>query len=123
MGAVSIGYTRVNHSQLLKNKNALYPNTIVVTMEMDKEKIALSPSRDTEMMVFDTYHALNILTSNLAIYKPMDMLHNRDHQWVVWHTTLGLEKWLVRRKQGYFKKNTSTNNGLHQRRYGRIKAK
>lgn len=58
----------VTEKQLLKNEVALYPNAIVVTLEMDKDKVQHSPSRETEMMVFDTYHSLNILTSKLANY-------------------------------------------------------
>ena len=45
LGATDIGYTRIDPDRIFKGHTLLFPNAIVVTMEMDHDLIAQAPSR------------------------------------------------------------------------------
>ena len=47
---------------------AISPNAIILTLEMDKEKVNKAPSKETFNMIHDTYHRLNIITIKLSSY-------------------------------------------------------
>ncbi len=64
-----IAFTQVDESMIFRNKEILYKNAIVLTMEMKKDKIDLAPSIDTNKEIFRTYYELgksvNILSKFL----------------------------------------------------------
>lgn len=66
LGIANIGYTKVSPELVLQRKVALYPNVIVLTMEMDKEKIDKSPSQETYDMIHETYSQFNENVNELA---------------------------------------------------------
>lgn len=66
LGVGDIGYTKVSPELLLEQSVALYPNAIVVTLQMDKEKIDKSPSQETYEMMHDTYARLNKIANELT---------------------------------------------------------
>ncbi|HUT82656.1 MAG TPA: reductive dehalogenase domain-containing protein [Candidatus Bathyarchaeia archaeon] len=63
---VKIGYAKLPRELIFKNHAVLYDNAIVLSMEMDKEKIDMSPSLETGKMVINTYDELGIRTNKLA---------------------------------------------------------
>lgn len=68
IGIATIGYTKIAEEHLLQGENIMYPNVIIVSMEMDKKLIAKSPSRKTRLMVLDTHKNLNELAIMLTHY-------------------------------------------------------
>lgn len=66
LGIGAIGYTKLPHKLIFKERAVLYDNVIVLTMEMDKEAISKAPSVDTFKMVMSTYDTLGIITNSLA---------------------------------------------------------
>ena len=63
LGACSIGYTHLPAQWVFQNKAALFPNVIVLTMKMDRERINTSPSQEAEYTVLATYRDLGIITN------------------------------------------------------------
>lgn len=51
---------------IFKEKAVLHDNAIVLVLEMDKDKIAKSPSRETVGMVMNTYNNLGIAANKIA---------------------------------------------------------
>jgi len=68
LGVKHIGYTKIISGLLFKNMTAISPNAIILTLEMDKDKINKAPSKETFNMIHDTYHRLNIITIKLSNY-------------------------------------------------------
>jgi NAD-dependent dihydropyrimidine dehydrogenase PreA subunit len=68
LGACSIGYTRLPAGWVFKNKAALHPNAIVLTMKMDRDLINTAPSPDAEYTVIATYRDLGIIANKAADY-------------------------------------------------------
>ena len=66
LGVASIGYTKVPEKYIFKEKAILYTNAIVLTYEMDKEKIAKAPSMETFAMIHETYNKLGQVTNKIA---------------------------------------------------------
>lgn len=58
LGASDIAFTKVNPSYIFDDKVILYPNAIVVVMEMNHEIISTAPSGDAETEIFRTYYEL-----------------------------------------------------------------
>ncbi|MEM8651453.1 MAG: 4Fe-4S dicluster domain-containing protein [Pseudomonadota bacterium] len=74
LGITDIGYTKVNTRHIFKRFKLLYPNAIVFTMEMDKEKIKAAPSMPSFIEVFRTYQQLGIIVNKIA-----DFLRERGY--------------------------------------------
>jgi ferredoxin len=68
LGVKHIGYTKVISRLLFKNRTAISPNAIILTLEMAKDKINKAPSKETFNMIHDTYHRLNMITIKLSKY-------------------------------------------------------
>lgn len=66
LGVSELGYAVLSPELLYKGSVAMYPNAIVLTMAMDKEEIAKSPSRETHEMIHRTYSELNTVTNEIA---------------------------------------------------------
>jgi len=68
LGVVKIGFTKLPRHLIFKDKVTLHDNAIVLVMEMDKEKIALAPHRETIIMIMDTYNKLGITANKVATF-------------------------------------------------------
>jgi epoxyqueuosine reductase len=68
LGIGAIGYARLPHQLIFKDRAVLYDNVIVLLKEMDKDKIAKAPSVATFKMVFETYDALGKIVNALTGY-------------------------------------------------------
>ena len=66
IGCSQIGYTKVENWMIFKGKSVLFPNAIVVTMEMNKKEIAQAPGIRTLKEVFKTYQDLGSIVNKLA---------------------------------------------------------
>jgi NAD-dependent dihydropyrimidine dehydrogenase PreA subunit len=66
LGVTDIGYTRVNPRYIFKGFRLLFPNAIVLTMEMDREKIRKAPSMPSFIEIFRTYHQLGVIVNRVA---------------------------------------------------------
>ena len=66
IGCSQVGYTKVENWMIFKGKSILFPNAIVVTMEMDKKEIAQAPGKRTLREVFRTYQDLGSIVNKLA---------------------------------------------------------
>lgn len=66
LGIGKIGYCQLPPEFIFKDKAALYEYVIVLTMEMDKDKIDLAPSEETALMVFKTYDTLGVAANELT---------------------------------------------------------
>ena len=74
LGITDIGYTPVNTRHIFERFRILYPNAIVLTMEMDKEKIKQAPSIPSFVEIFRTYHQLGVVVNKVA-----DFLRERGY--------------------------------------------
>ncbi len=68
-----VGFTKLPRSLIFKDKAVMFENAIVLAMEMDKEKMLKAPSKQTQLMVMETYNALGIAANEIA-----DYLRNRS---------------------------------------------
>ncbi|NHJ47435.1 MAG: epoxyqueuosine reductase [Asgard group archaeon] len=68
LGIASIGFTKLPHHLVFKDKAVLFENAIVLTMEMDKDRIAIAPHRKTVKMIMQTYNKLGIVANKIASY-------------------------------------------------------
>jgi len=69
-GATSVGFTRIDSSEIFKDKAILFDNAIVLTMEMAKDAINKAPSVETKNEILK-----------------MVILHMLGIHWVVYHYT------------------------------------
>ncbi len=67
-GATSVGFTRIDSSEIFKDKAILFDNAIVLTMEMGKDAINKAPSVETKNEIFKIYRDLGVVTIKLANY-------------------------------------------------------
>lgn len=67
-GALSIGYTVVEPRLVFKGKAVLHPYAIVLTQEMDKERIDTAPSAAAGLAVHETYNKLGQTANKIARY-------------------------------------------------------
>ncbi|NHK30895.1 MAG: epoxyqueuosine reductase [Asgard group archaeon] len=63
---INIGYTKLPQEYIFKDQAVLFDNVIVLSMEMDKEKIDNAPSLETGRMVVETYHELGVRANKIA---------------------------------------------------------
>ncbi|MEA2026012.1 MAG: reductive dehalogenase domain-containing protein [Chloroflexota bacterium] len=68
VGVGTFGYTSVPRNLVFEGKAVLHSNAIVLTMEMDKERMDTSPSPDSAVMVLETYDQLGIMANRIARY-------------------------------------------------------
>ena len=66
LGIGAIGYVRVPRKNIFQQKAIRYENAIVLAMEMDKEKLAFAPSKETGVMVHKTYNKLGKVSLRIA---------------------------------------------------------
>lgn len=67
-GIVNLGFAKLPHHLIFKEKAVLHDNAIVLVLEMDKDKIAKSPSRETVKMIMHTYNNLGIAANKIATF-------------------------------------------------------
>ena len=67
-GALSIGYAEVPERLVFKGYAILHPHAVVLTMEMDKERIDQAPSKNTGLAVHETYSRLGRVSNEVAGY-------------------------------------------------------
>ena len=67
-GALSIGYAVVEPRLVFKNKAVLHPYAIVLSQEMDKERIDTAPSPAAGLAVHETYNQLGQVSNEVARY-------------------------------------------------------
>ncbi|NHJ05389.1 MAG: epoxyqueuosine reductase [Candidatus Heimdallarchaeota archaeon] len=65
---LKIGYAKLKREFIFKNHAVLFDNAIVLSMEMDKDKIDMSPSLETGKMVIRTYNELGIRANKIAAF-------------------------------------------------------
>jgi epoxyqueuosine reductase len=65
-GADEIGFTPVPQEWVFQDIAIRFTNAIVLVMEMSKERIDLAPSRDTAIMIHETYNALGQVSNKIA---------------------------------------------------------
>jgi epoxyqueuosine reductase QueG len=58
MGVSAIGYTKLPQPWIFQDKAVLYDNAIVLTMEMDKQKMDTAPSPASHLAAVEIYHYL-----------------------------------------------------------------
>jgi epoxyqueuosine reductase len=68
LGIGAIGYTHLPREAVFRNRAVLFDQVIVLTMEMDKDKMAAAPSEATMFMVMDTYYKLGRAVNRLVDY-------------------------------------------------------
>ena len=66
LGVTDIGYTRVNPRYIFNGFKLLFPNAIVFTMQMDREKIKQAPSMPSFIEIFRTYLQLGVIVNQVA---------------------------------------------------------
>ncbi|MCO5192550.1 MAG: 4Fe-4S binding protein [Anaerolineae bacterium] len=66
LGITDIGYTQINTRYIFKRFKILYPNAIVFTMAMDKEKIKQAPAIPSFIEIFRTYYELGVVVNKVA---------------------------------------------------------
>ncbi len=66
VGADEIGFAPVPQEWVFQDTAIRYTQAIVLVMEMDKERMALAPNRDTAVMVHETYNQLGQVSNKIA---------------------------------------------------------
>lgn len=66
LGVTDIGYAKVKQKYIFRGFQILYENAIVFTMEMDKDKIRRSPSRESLVEIFRTYYTLGRVVNEVS---------------------------------------------------------
>jgi epoxyqueuosine reductase len=85
LGASSVGYTRVPARWVFRDKAIAFDNAIVLTMEMDKERVATAPSMACEMTVMEVYRDLGRVSIRIA-----EFLRERGYGAHPGHPLMGL---------------------------------
>ncbi|MFX0124468.1 MAG: [Fe-S]-binding protein [Candidatus Hodarchaeota archaeon] len=76
----SIGYAKLPRKLIFKNKAVLHENAIVLSMEMDREKIEKAPSSETADMIMQTYNDLGKASSELTkFFRQQDFSAQAGH--------------------------------------------
>lgn len=65
-GALSVGYAKVDARLVFRGKAILHPHAIVLTQEMDRERINTAPSRAAGLAVHETYNRLGQTANAVA---------------------------------------------------------
>jgi len=67
-GVSEIGYTVVNPRYIFQGYRILYPNAMVFTIEMDREKIKQAPSVPAFIEIFRTYYQMGVIVNKVAAF-------------------------------------------------------
>jgi epoxyqueuosine reductase len=68
LGITDIGYTRVNPRHIFKGFKLLFPNAMVFTMEMDREKIKQAPAAPSLWEIWRTYYQLGVIVNEVSAF-------------------------------------------------------
>lgn len=74
LGVTDIGYTKVNPRHIFRGYKLLFPNAMVFTMEMNREKIKQAPSMPSFIEIFRTYLQLGVIVNQVS-----DFLRQRGY--------------------------------------------
>jgi ferredoxin len=85
VGIDDIGYTHLSETLVFQRKAVLHENAIVLTMEMDRERIDTSPSEESFVEVHATYHHLGTAANRIAGW-----LRKRGYSAHAGHPLMGL---------------------------------
>lgn len=66
LGIAEIGYTVVNPRYIFRGFRILFPNALVFTIEMDREKIRQAPSLPAYIEIWRTYHEVGVIVNKVA---------------------------------------------------------
>ena len=66
LGVASIGYTKLPRKLIFTDKAVMYDNAVILSLEMDKEKIELAPSSKTSAMIMQSYDSLGKASNRLT---------------------------------------------------------
>lgn len=66
LGVGAVGYARLPRELIFQGKAVLHECAIVLVMEMDRDKINMAPSKETALMIHETYDRLGIAANKLA---------------------------------------------------------
>jgi epoxyqueuosine reductase QueG len=67
-GVAAVGYAKLPHRLVFRDKAVLFDNAIVLVMEMDKTKIEEAPGLRAGLAVHETYHYLGDAANRIARY-------------------------------------------------------
>jgi epoxyqueuosine reductase len=67
-GADEVGFTPVPQEWVFRDTAIRFTNAVVLVKEMSKERIDHAPSRDTAIMVHETYNALGQVSNRIAAW-------------------------------------------------------
>ena len=68
LGVASVDYAKLPREYIFRGKAVLFDNVIILSMEMDRDKIAMAPSPQTQIMILRTYNDLGIAANKLTDY-------------------------------------------------------
>jgi epoxyqueuosine reductase len=68
VGADEVGFTPVPQEWVFQGIAIRFTNAVVLVKEMSKERMAHAPSRDTGIMVHETYNALGQVSNKIAAW-------------------------------------------------------
>jgi len=74
LGASDIGFTVVDPSYIFADKRIIYPNAVVLVMEMNPTIINTAPSKGAEKEIFRTYYELCFMANRIK-----DFLNDRGY--------------------------------------------
>lgn len=66
LGIAEIGYTVVNPRYIFRGFRILFPNAMVFTIEMDREKIRQAPSLPSYIEIWRTYYEIGVIVNKVA---------------------------------------------------------
>jgi epoxyqueuosine reductase QueG len=84
-GVDDIGYARLHETLVFRRKAVLHRNAIVLSMEMDRDRIDTSPSEQSFIEVHQTYHHLGRAANRIAAW-----LRKRGYSAHAGHPLMGL---------------------------------
>ena len=70
LGLGVISYTQLPREYIFSDKAVLFDNVIILSMEMDFDKMEMAPSPQTQIMILQTYNDLGIISNicdNVAV--------------------------------------------------------
>lgn len=66
LGVAAVGYVKLPHGLVFRDKAVLFDNAIVLVMEMDKDRIETAPAPPASEAVMETYHYLGDAANRIA---------------------------------------------------------
>ncbi len=68
LGVAEIGYTIVNPRHIFRGFRILFPNAMVFTIEMDRDKIRQAPSLPSYIEIWRTYYEVGVIVNKVAAF-------------------------------------------------------